>query len=444
MLGDLSPKNFENEYLTVQPIFSPNNSLYEIKKLIDSANISVDVQNQYILKFDSYDEWLVDGNPLMQALVQAFQRGIQVRVILASEVDEDDAAGFLQSINMSVKYLGSPGVYCHNKGMIVDGRIAMVSSINWSWTSLTQNREAGLIVYSSNIAQYYESAFEYDWQNGLSVLPNGTGIPNYTPATVPPPNQQFQPITGYFNLTTFVNPDNQYAYELIVEDYFSNKTTFSLHSEMYSFSFSEIEKALSDSLASYPGLDMTIIMSWQRASSSGDTSEMESEIFSAGANLYLSNEAFTYTHAKYWMINELYSFIYSGNWAGTSMTPAYYGTYNYTANREWGIMIDNPCFAYYLQTQVFAIDLSISTVYSSPEHCTHYDKCGICNGNGTSCVPTPLFDSCGVCLGNNNQCPASTTASTTSSFATTSTNQQTFTIVFYCLFLGFLLINRVN
>lgn len=51
----------------------------------------------------------------------------------------------------------------HNKGMIVDGRYVLISSINWNYNSANNNREAALILDSPEAAAYYTKVFDYDW-----------------------------------------------------------------------------------------------------------------------------------------------------------------------------------------------------------------------------------------------------------------------------------------
>jgi hypothetical protein len=54
----------------------------------------------------------------------------------------------------------------HNKYINVDGEYVVISSINWSNNSVTNNREAGAVVKSTNVASYLTQIFDYDWGNG--------------------------------------------------------------------------------------------------------------------------------------------------------------------------------------------------------------------------------------------------------------------------------------
>ena len=51
----------------------------------------------------------------------------------------------------------------HNKGILVDGKIAVVGSNNWSSAGTQYNRDASLVFFSEPIAQYYTEVFLFDW-----------------------------------------------------------------------------------------------------------------------------------------------------------------------------------------------------------------------------------------------------------------------------------------
>jgi phosphatidylserine/phosphatidylglycerophosphate/cardiolipin synthase-like enzyme len=52
----------------------------------------------------------------------------------------------------------------HNKGVIVDDKSVLVSSINWNTNSPNFNREAGVIIGHPGVARYFKDVFEDDWQ----------------------------------------------------------------------------------------------------------------------------------------------------------------------------------------------------------------------------------------------------------------------------------------
>ena len=147
--------------ISVEAMFAPDNAEEAILKLLNSANESIYVQQNYI-----YLYWGDEINPFVEALVSAAARGVEVKVIIdvGSMSKSEDAAEYLLANGVDVRWSNDTYfVTTHNKGIIVDGKIVLISSINWSETSVRRNREAGIIVYCEKIAQYYVDVFNWDW-----------------------------------------------------------------------------------------------------------------------------------------------------------------------------------------------------------------------------------------------------------------------------------------
>jgi len=51
----------------------------------------------------------------------------------------------------------------HNKAFIADGRMILICSINWSEESISENREAGVVIEHEGVAGWYQAVFNYDW-----------------------------------------------------------------------------------------------------------------------------------------------------------------------------------------------------------------------------------------------------------------------------------------
>ena len=51
----------------------------------------------------------------------------------------------------------------HNKGVIVDGESVLISSINWNSNAILRNREMGIVIHNDQLADWYLSSFEEDW-----------------------------------------------------------------------------------------------------------------------------------------------------------------------------------------------------------------------------------------------------------------------------------------
>ena len=59
----------------------------------------------------------------------------------------------------------------HNKGVIVDDRKVLVSSINWNSNSPNFNREAGVIIDHPGVARYFREVFDDDWAPAIKTPP---------------------------------------------------------------------------------------------------------------------------------------------------------------------------------------------------------------------------------------------------------------------------------
>ena len=60
----------------------------------------------------------------------------------------------------------------HNKGVIVDDKRVLVSSINWNSNSPNFNREAGVIIDHPGVARYFREVFEDDWNPMVNITRN--------------------------------------------------------------------------------------------------------------------------------------------------------------------------------------------------------------------------------------------------------------------------------
>jgi len=208
-----------NGNMSITPILSPDNSESEIIKLINMATTSLKIEQMYFYSS------LTD---IVSAIIEAEQNhGVDCQVILDDSNDESDAtANTLTEAGVEVKISNSlVPVYfdtMHNKGIIVDSEIVLISSINWSPTSLRNNREAGLIIENSEVAGYYEKLFDHDWDVCLDYDPDNSfgSIQNdYLPneqienQKIPMKNDDFsssKTFSGNMSVTVMASPDNCY------------------------------------------------------------------------------------------------------------------------------------------------------------------------------------------------------------------------------------------
>ena len=165
------------------PVFSPDNSEIAICDMIDSAKNSIYIQQLYI-----YRDWKNKISPFVERLVNKSQNGVDVRVIMnfnpcykPSNDKCNETKAYLEENGAKVKFVFTNWSYftnVHNKGMIIDNRSVLISSINWNENSVRRNREAGIIITHKSIAEFYADVFLYDWNLSQPIQKNNTIIEN--------------------------------------------------------------------------------------------------------------------------------------------------------------------------------------------------------------------------------------------------------------------------
>ena len=165
------PLRFEDA--NVSPVLAPDTS-YLIPELLRSATHEIDIEQAYV----SNESKGIPNRYLAEA-INASRRGVHVRVLLDSywfntegEDDNDEMMAYINQVAASehlplearcAELDRNELEKIHNKGVIVDRKKVLVSSINWNYNSPTFNREAGVIIEQPEAAQYYGAVFEDDW-----------------------------------------------------------------------------------------------------------------------------------------------------------------------------------------------------------------------------------------------------------------------------------------
>lgn len=185
------PQQFDNQ--SVSLIIAPN-ALQPLLDLISSAQSRILVEQFYIYRY--FDRKTQSDNPLLEALINATRRNINVSILLDSfyyNVEGDDPASnlytneYLNNISSAENLplrsrlidLDNGLLKLHNKGLIVDNSV-LISSINWNENSPTRNREVGIII-KGEAAKYFSDVFNHDFYpenriTGLAAARNYIGI----------------------------------------------------------------------------------------------------------------------------------------------------------------------------------------------------------------------------------------------------------------------------
>jgi phosphatidylserine/phosphatidylglycerophosphate/cardiolipin synthase-like enzyme len=178
------PQDFANngESIDVVPLMSPDNYADGILELISNAKNSVFLQFSYINKpTEKFDE-------IIKVVGEKMKEGLDVRVIVGTSQKPVNSDFLIARRKWKRKMFKIQRSKLHNKGVIVDGKLAVVGSNNWSSDGTQYNRDTSLIFYSREIAKYYTEVFEFDWFNQTRPINTQPAItPELAPAEGPTP-----------------------------------------------------------------------------------------------------------------------------------------------------------------------------------------------------------------------------------------------------------------
>jgi phosphatidylserine/phosphatidylglycerophosphate/cardiolipin synthase-like enzyme len=161
-------------------LVTPDNAEGELIGLLDGAEESIAIKQVRIGSRDFR---------LLEATLDAAQRGVEVRILLSSawyvRDDNERLAAWLREqaetgdLPLSVRLADPDGDFqkIHAKGVIVDGETVAVGSANWNANSLQENREVVLMLEGEAIAGYFSAVFDADWDDrGGQRLPLGLAL----------------------------------------------------------------------------------------------------------------------------------------------------------------------------------------------------------------------------------------------------------------------------
>lgn len=166
------PRLFEplrlNRKVSVQPLLTPDNYAENALNLIKSAKESVWFQNQYI-NFRGTEDDFPEFRLLVGALLDKVKKKLDVRIICRDMMKQESldvliALGFPKDV-----FRFQPA--CHNKTIIVDGKVVIFGSHNWSNEGVKTNRDASLIFDDEEIAAYLAEVYDYDWNTLATAHP---------------------------------------------------------------------------------------------------------------------------------------------------------------------------------------------------------------------------------------------------------------------------------
>lgn len=197
-------------------VLSPNNSRERITALIQGAQHTLWLEEATLL-----------DDEITRALVQAVQRGVDVRFIAPQREDRDDAEENLQRLVRAgghVVRLDAP--YVHAKAILADDQRAFIGSVNLSYTSFELNRELGILTEDEEVIDRLRETMLRDWKAG------GGASTAQDPSDTPSPASPSQQVIDWQDADQYVGQKVVVEGE-IVHTYDSGKVTFLNFDEDY-------------------------------------------------------------------------------------------------------------------------------------------------------------------------------------------------------------------
>lgn len=116
------------------------------------------------------------------AFIRAYQRGVQIKLSFDSAQPNAQGGEYYRLLNASVPVrVDERNGLMHNKVLIIDGRIVITGSYNWSDKAEDENRENLIIIEDPNLAAKYLANCEATWNASQQV--SRTALTNTTTTT---------------------------------------------------------------------------------------------------------------------------------------------------------------------------------------------------------------------------------------------------------------------
>jgi V8-like Glu-specific endopeptidase len=152
----------------IQPLLTPDNYLENVIPIVESAKKTLFIQNQSLSLLYPNDKNEDEFIRLFDAIRKRQDAGVDVRMIFRVITANEDGARETKD-NLVRFGLDKQRILvqenCHTKGVIVDSKVVILGSHNWTNQGSIANRDASLILHHPGIAEFYEKLFLFDWEN---------------------------------------------------------------------------------------------------------------------------------------------------------------------------------------------------------------------------------------------------------------------------------------
>jgi len=138
-------------------LFSPSGGCQQaIVEEISKATKTINIAMYYLT-----------SREIAQELVKAKERGVIIRAFLdqSQENASYSKSRYLMKRDIEVRFYVGSGLM-HNKFAIIDNKVLITGSFNWTATADKENQENLLIMADEGLIRKYIERFELLWKNG--------------------------------------------------------------------------------------------------------------------------------------------------------------------------------------------------------------------------------------------------------------------------------------
>ena len=130
----------------------------------------------------------LNSAPIADALIEAHNRGVQVRMVTETDNIDEEAIGRLQEVGIPVADDGDPDSYMHHKFIVIDERYVWTGSYNTTYNGAYKNNNNVIFIDSVPLAYNFVQEFRelfLDMEVGkpsggfVTKLSDGTQISTY-------------------------------------------------------------------------------------------------------------------------------------------------------------------------------------------------------------------------------------------------------------------------
>jgi len=140
--------------------FSPGLEIKQtIANLLREAHSSVDLC-----------VFTITDHELAKQIINCHQRGLNVRIITDDKKTKDRGSEIIDMERAGIKIkIDHSHYHMHNKFGIIDNRVAITGSFNWTYTATKHNQENLLATSKFEIVKQYNDEFERLWKEMYNI-----------------------------------------------------------------------------------------------------------------------------------------------------------------------------------------------------------------------------------------------------------------------------------